>query len=753
MLNKIPAELRQFDSWVVWKFEQIFDKDGLPKMTKAPYCAKTGKRASSIDPESWCSLDQARFVFENVGIYDGYGFVLSEADPFSFIDLDYTEDPEEVAFQTQIFEAFNSYAEISPSGKGLHIIVKGVVPENIRTSTCEIYSKEQYMTMTGNVFKDVPIADCQNTLESLWVYLGGKERLAIETEPQQSAVPDDEILDRAASADNASKFQELFCGTWQGFYESQSEADFALIDILAFYSDDKEQVKRLFLKSALGQRDKAKRGKYVETMVKKSFDRKLPPIDCAAVTASVEAEILKKSHRTRDRVVEIVKNPYTPPPGLAGMIAQFLHDAAPRPVPEIALAGALGLLAGISGRAYNVSGTGVNQYVVLLAKTGTGKEAISNGIGQLINEVKKYVPAASEFIGPSFIASPQGLIKRLAKHKSFVSIMGEFGLKLQTMNSRTASANDKGIMTAMLDVFNKSGRGNVMGSSAYSDSDKDVAAVEAPAFSIIGESTPDTFYQAVDESSIRSGLIPRLTIIEYKGDRPDLNRNRVHAIDRPELVNALSKFAAQAAMLNHQNQTVQVNLDSEAERLFEEYNGFVDAKIRGKEDASREVWNRAHIKALKLASLIAIGENFMMPTVTGSVAQWAINVENYNVKLLLDRFDSGEIGGAFDTSEVKQLGEVRRALREWIVEPWERLERYRSGTIQMHSSKIVPYKFLQSRLYNKACFRDDKRGATAAIQKILQMLMDYGDIRIFTDVQKFGTSAKLIAILNPDSVV
>ena len=97
-------------------------------------------------------------------------------------------------------------------------------------------------------------------------------------------------------------------------------------------------------------------------------------------------------------------------------------------MPEIGLAGALGLVAGIVGRAYNISGTGLNQYVLLLAPTGTGKEAIASGIDKLMAQVIRTVPAASDFIGPGEIASAQAIIKYMSKGPtSFVSLVGEFG--------------------------------------------------------------------------------------------------------------------------------------------------------------------------------------------------------------------------------------------------------------------------------------------------------------------------------------
>jgi hypothetical protein len=108
-------------------------------------------------------------------------------------------------------------------------------------------------------------------------------------------------------------------------------------------------------------------------------------------------------------------SPYSIPPGLLGEIARFIHDAAPRPVPEIALAASIGLMAGICGRAYNISNTGLNQYVLLLAPTGTGKEAMASGISRLMSAVvtKESTKAAMDFIGPGDIASGQALLKYL----------------------------------------------------------------------------------------------------------------------------------------------------------------------------------------------------------------------------------------------------------------------------------------------------------------------------------------------------
>jgi putative DNA primase/helicase len=91
-----------------------------------------------------------------VGGYSGVGFVFSSGDPYTGIDLDHCIDPEtgEIAPWAQAWvERFGGYTEISPSGNGLHVIVRGKSSHNgkrtVEGKTVEIYSTERFFTITG----------------------------------------------------------------------------------------------------------------------------------------------------------------------------------------------------------------------------------------------------------------------------------------------------------------------------------------------------------------------------------------------------------------------------------------------------------------------------------------------------------------------------------------------------------------------------------------------------------------------------
>ncbi len=90
------------------------------------------------------------------------------------------------------------------------------------------------------------------------------------------------------------------------------------------------------------------------------------------------------------------------PPGLAGLIVDFILAQASRPNRTIAQVSMFALIAGVAGGAFQTyTGAGINIYLMLLASSGMGKEAMASGIGRLLSEVAKTVPMANQFLAPN----------------------------------------------------------------------------------------------------------------------------------------------------------------------------------------------------------------------------------------------------------------------------------------------------------------------------------------------------------------
>lgn len=763
--QNIPLEMRVFDQWVVWRYEDVDGK----KPTKVPYSANNGRMASVTNPETWTSFDNAVHALTSGTWYNGLGFVLTESDPYTFIDLDDPKGDQTILDrQIKIYGEFDSYAERSPSGTGLHIICKGRVESGRKRGAIELYSNVRFMTMTGDVYNDKPINERHDLLNALWGQMAkGNANVQTYMGMDEATETDQQIIDTATSAANGDKFAALFAGKWEDLYASQSDADMALVDILAFYSKNRQQITRLFLASGLGQRDKAKRADYLGYMFNKCFDRMLPPVDISGLRDAVNEAIAKANaakqpppsisttQAAEPEPVQLLAVPdtYSLPPGLVGEIAQFIYAQAPQPVPEIALAGAIGFMSGIVGRSYNISATGLNQYVLLLAPTGTGKEAIASGLDKLMNAVVRTVPAGREFIGPAEIASPQALNKYLSNvSKSFVSLVGEFGIALQQMGSVNAPPHLLGLRRMMLDLYNKSGEGKMMGQSIYSDKDKNTSVVQSPSFTLLGESTPERFYEALHDGMISEGLLPRFTTIEYKGIVPPFNETHYLAQPSFELIERLSTLCAHSLMLNSQHKAIHVQYDANALPLMRQFQEHCRLKVNSTSaEVKKHLWTRSHMKALKLAAVVAVGCNPYDPIITTEIGNWAINIVIADTINLLQRFDSGEVG--VDNDETKQLHKASSVIKDYVVSPWAEIMKYAGESMgHLHSARIVPYSYLQRRLASIAVFKKDRQGASSSLKRALKTLTERGDLQEVsraTMAKDYNTSALCYAIHNP----
>ncbi len=789
--------MKSYNQWCVWKYED----HGGPKPTKVPYSSRWASPVSVTNPNTWSDFASTLQAI-NSGEVSGAGFVLSEDDPYGFIDLDNAwqkneagvfihQDPQGVHDrQVKIYNAFDSYTERSPSGEGLHIIVRTPgAPNGRKRSSIELYTSARYMTMTGDVFKASPINERGELFEILWKELGGPASVHSVVGDIIERNSDEEVFNMASGAVNGVKFLDLWNGHWNQYYTSQSEADFALVDILAFYTQNRLQIERLFRNSALGQRDKAKRADYMNFMVNKSFDRQLPPIDIEALQlhlreaieagkgetigggegppppASIAApEKAPGSASTTDAGQDVtasaapVNGDIPLPPGLVGDVARFIYEASPRPVMQISLAGAIAFVAGIVGRAYNVSGTGLNQYLMLVAPTGTGKEAIQNGIMKLVETVasgENSAPAIREFIGPGEVRSDAGLIKWFAKSKSFVSILGEVGLLIKRMSLPNANPHDTAILRVWLDLYNKSGHGNVLNPMAYSDTTKNTEPVASPAFTIIGESTPEKFYEALDETMVASGLLPRFSIIEYNGLRPPFNEAGMHSVPDAKLVSTLRGLVAHVNHINKANgNVVNVPYSTEARTLLNEFDKFADAQINAaNSEVTRHLWNRAHLKALKLSAVVAVGIYPSSPVIDFHCAKWATELVASDIRTMLSRFEAGDIGGASGAghTDAKQYADICKFIRRVAHMSADEAERKYGIPAILHSNYMVPVGAIHRGVRQMASFRNAKMNPTSSINAMIKLMCETGDLAEVSKAQlaPLNTTQRAVMVSNP----
>jgi hypothetical protein len=159
----IPTALRALP-YVLWRPEPR----GEDKPAKVPYrIADPMRRASSTDAVTWGTFADAVEAYGSLvdlppdparGPLAGIGCVLTPHAGITCIDLDRVLapdghlDPRAEA----IVERCDSWAEISPSGTGLHIFVLGTVPRALKGLQIEVYTEARYICLTGHQWHGTP---------------------------------------------------------------------------------------------------------------------------------------------------------------------------------------------------------------------------------------------------------------------------------------------------------------------------------------------------------------------------------------------------------------------------------------------------------------------------------------------------------------------------------------------------------------------------------------------------------------------
>ncbi len=245
--DNIPYELKQMNRWVLYR---LFWDEKRGKYDKKPFNARTGSMAQSNNPSTWCDYETAMYV---VDLYDGLGFMLG--DGIFGVDIDGVELKDPVV--KEVLTTLNSYAEISPSGKGIHVICMGSKPQGAcRRGNFECYDSGRFFTVTGDTIPGYEeLKNCTETIKPLYQKYLAREEKTFKSTPRQhyigESLSDSEVIEKASKN---NKFNDLYhCGNGSG---DASRDDMALINMLVFWTGgNSNQIDRLYRGSAL-MRDK-----------------------------------------------------------------------------------------------------------------------------------------------------------------------------------------------------------------------------------------------------------------------------------------------------------------------------------------------------------------------------------------------------------------------------------------------------------------------------------------------------------------
>lgn len=425
-----------------------------------------------------------------------------------------------------------------------------------------------------------------------------------------------------------------------------------------------------------------------------------------------------------------VKKPATLPPirlepldwptGFAGEIARYIYQAAIRPVKEVAVIATIGLLAGICGRQWQIPKSGLNVYLILIARSATGKEAMHSGISEIIAACQKLDPTAGQYVDFTEYASGPALIKGCISNKCFVNVSGELGRRVKRLAEDKRDSALQTLRTQLTSLYHKSGANSILGGISYSATDNNVASVEGVSYSLIGETTPGTFLESLTSDMMEDGFMSRFTLIEYAGERPEKNHFPLYEPPK-QLVQKVVGLTTQANQMDLANGFLRVERSLMAGVTLDTFNLECDRRIEaaGADEARRQMWNRAHLKVLRIAALLAVADNHMLPLITQVQAEWAINLVLRDIATFSKRMDRGDVGNGDDARE----GKLTSILQDYMLS--EVPASYNVSDVMLQNS-IVPLHYLQKRTGQAPAFKNHHLQAKKALEDTLNGMIAGG---------------------------
>lgn len=724
-LKNIPAELKARPQWVVWR---SIVNDG--KITKPPYQPKNYIYPANVnEPSTWGSFEQAVGCWQaNPTDVHGIGFVFTEADEFFGIDIDDENKvaPEVIELRRQlvneILNRTTSYTEISPSGKGIHIIGKAKLPSDGRRSTplqVEIYGTGRYFTITGNIYQNrTALNDEQPVVD--WLF---KDFLPSTSTNNGEAVEDTDFNRHVDLSDEevirrATNLHPLFAPRYNAQVGCEagkwSDTFIAVVGVLDQITGKVDQLRRIVMASPMvTQAPPAADG---ESRLRKAFRTFEPTLSrvrsnnspflasvnhgrqiMQAINTKREADAKENAERIlaqsqtdfSNHGIELLKAfpvdeqylKLTLPVGFTAEIVKAAMAGCGNPFMKFSIPAVLSMVSGVLGRAYKLpNGSGLNCNFILAAGTGTGKtqtmDICESMLGSATRSVENNIsgPSKSRIIKAS-ASSIQGIFEDFMEVPSCVWFISECASQLKQM-SDPRSTTDAQLRDAYNDLYDASKTGRMFSPPrSVANRKANLAPIENLSVSTYWTTTTSKFDIFTDDA--QDGFLSRVVIIRHAGpageaipewEMQKTPPNNVHS--RLVAMLAMAKQFDEKAMLDPTNthtmttvvRTEGIEGEMWAYRQIAER--IKNAALSNDLPPAYTSVARLPMTALRIAGVLAVIDNPYTPYVTAEHFRWAFGYLLQNQVALLSDMDTGELGATMSKDIEVVIREMKKLMRK-----------------------------------------------------------------------------------------
>lgn len=367
------------------------------------------------------------------------------------------------------------------------------------------------------------------------------------------------------------------------------------------------------------------------------------------------------------------------PPGVLRDIAQWITDTAPKTQPELSLAAALSLAATCTQRIYTTpTGNFTSLYMVMVAKSTEGKEHPQGAVQKILTAA-----GLAHLIAGSGYTSAGAVFSALIRSPSHLAVIDEMG-KLLKLSRAKGSANSEAAIDKLVEAYGKL-NGSIrppcysvmtMSKQQATQMQGGVQLIYNPAISVLGATTPGTFYASLTDDLIGDGFLGRLIVVESRlprqlvsfkeqTDPPKRVVDWCKAVNQPVRPGNLADLVSPETPAN----TVLMTFSDECQAMARSFELELNRAKDALEPEGLDVLlGRTFEKALRLGMIAAKAVDARASVITAEHLQWAIDYVRHYDMALVAAVRKNRVRSVVDT-EIKRLISYIQGAKKWADDP------------------------------------------------------------------------------------
>lgn len=361
----------------------------------------------------------------------------------------------------------------------------------------------------------------------------------------------------------------------------------------------------------------------------------------------------------------------TNPPGILGDIARWVTATAPKSQPELSLAAAIALCSVVMGRTYRSQyGNFTSLYLVMVAKSTEGKEHPQSCVEKILTSAN-----LPQLIGGSGYTSAGAVYSALLKSPAHIATIDEMG-KLLKVSRAKGQSHTEAALDKLVEAFGR--QDGVLRPPTYSTMtmSKTQSAgvpervVHNPGITLLGATTPGTFYENLTDDLVKDGFLGRCLVIQSRQprqltrfvDRTDPPQKVLDWCAAVHVANAADGNLSGMLPADLPAKLIELPFDESCRPLMDAFETRLnDAKEACEGEGLDVLLGRTLEKAMKLGMIVCKAENPDNKVVMPHHLEWAIAFVNHYDNAMVRAVRTERVSTQTDANVKKVIEYIRNA--------------------------------------------------------------------------------------------